>query len=318
VEGSIAGGNLVVYTVDEDLTTTHLNGGVPGTQEDQNSLWRYDINGGPLPSTVTPIKIAEPLIPVANNDMARGADGKFYLMQVRFGVNNSPTLFVVSPDGSTLLYNSLEDTRTMKGDPTFARDILQYAMGVAVSPDQNWLALMLNGSDVAVIPLVDGIPDLANRMVINSAEPNINSGRDIAFDAAGNIHYVSSGQGRYRVLAPGGETTTTLSWNGTDFDFTLSTGGGPGEDDADFDGDGDVDGADFLTWQRGVGMPGDQPDGDANGDNVIDGADLDVWELQFGQGAAAPVAGAVPEPGTCGLALLAGSACLLTALRRRR
>ena len=47
------------------------------------------------------------------------------------------------------------------------------------------------------------------------------SGRDIAFDAAGNIHYVSSGQGLYRVLAPGGFTQATTSWNGTSYNFAV-------------------------------------------------------------------------------------------------
>ena len=86
-------------------------------------------------------------------------------------------------------------------------------------------------------------------------------------------------------------------------------------EDADFDGDGDVDGADFLTWQRGVGTAGDQPDGDANDDNAIDGADLDIWEDQFGP---APPVAAIPEPQTWVLASLAAIAAFLAALPRRR
>jgi hypothetical protein len=43
------------------------------------------------------------------------------------------------------------------------------------------------------------------------------------------------------------------------------------DEDADFDADGDVDGADFLTWQRGVGVGGvTHSMGDANGDAVVD------------------------------------------------
>jgi hypothetical protein len=144
-----------------------------------------------------------------------------------------------------------------------------------------------------------------------------NSGRDIAFDAAGNIHYVSSGQSRYRVISPGGNTVATTSFNGTVYDFEIETVGGPGEDDADFDGDGDVDGADFLTWQRGLGA-GDQPAGDANGDDVVDGDDLDIWRTQFGPGAATPAAGAVPEPSTWALAALACAACIAAAAPQRR
>jgi hypothetical protein len=91
---------------------------------------------------------------------------------------------------------------------------------MAVSEDQKWMALMLNNSDVAVVPLVAGLPDLANRMVVDTGT-NVNSGRDIAFDIAGNIHYVSSGQTLYRVLSPGGATLAVTAWNGTSYTFTM-------------------------------------------------------------------------------------------------
>jgi autotransporter-associated beta strand protein len=67
---------------------------------------------------------------------------------------------------------------------------------------------------------------------------------------------------------------------------------------ADFNGDGLVDGADFLSWQRGaeVAEPG-LADGDANGDGVVDGADLAVWSQQFGASqSVASAAAVVPEP----------------------
>ena len=71
-------------------------------------------------------------------------------------------------------------------------------------------------------------------------------------------------------------------------------------EDADFDSDGDVDGADFLTWQRGFGMTGaSQADGDANNDTNVDGTDFGIWEDQFGTGGSGGLAGsAVPEPST--------------------
>ncbi|MBA3483968.1 MAG: lamin tail domain-containing protein [Pirellulales bacterium] len=74
---------------------------------------------------------------------------------------------------------------------------------------------------------------------------------------------------------------------------------------ADFDGDGDVDGSDFLTWQRGLGVSsGATPDqGDANNDGGIDGADLQLWKDQFTQ-PAAPTA-SVPEPAVLPLLICA-------------
>jgi hypothetical protein len=87
--------------------------------------------------------------------------------------------------------------------------------------------------------------------------------------------------------------------------------------DADFDADGDVDGADFLTWQRGIGGPATLANGNANGDGAVDGADLAIWRTQFGPGApAASAIGAVPEPATAALAAAAMLAGVATIRRR--
>jgi hypothetical protein len=78
---------------------------------------------------------------------------------------------------------------------------------------------------------------------------------------------------------------------------------------ADFDGDGVVTASDFLTWQRGLGLPSPTPsDGDANGDGAVDGRDLDAWRTQFGStgGSVRASSLAVPEPNlltTCASAL---------------
>ncbi|MCC6492611.1 MAG: hypothetical protein IT424_06290 [Pirellulales bacterium] len=66
---------------------------------------------------------------------------------------------------------------------------------------------------------------------------------------------------------------------------------------ADFDEDGDVDGADFLTWQRGLDAAATHAGGDADGNGGVDGVDLAAWKFQFGaSGAGAPAQIAVPEP----------------------
>ena len=71
---------------------------------------------------------------------------------------------------------------------------------------------------------------------------------------------------------------------------------------ADFNADGLVDGADFLTWQRGIGaVDAALIDGDANGDRVVDAIDLAVWSEQFGVSATPPVQ-AVPEPAAATIA----------------
>jgi hypothetical protein len=89
---------------------------------------------------------------------------------------------------------------------------------------------------------------------------------------------------------------------------------------ADFDEDGDVDGADFLTWQRGVGIDdgsANLEDGDATGEGNVDGADLVEWKAQFGP-TATVVAGPVPEPSSIGLAALAAAGVFAARRRQRR
>jgi hypothetical protein len=86
--------------------------------------------------------------------------------------------------------------------------------------------------------------------------------------------------------------------------------------DADFDADADVDGADYLAWQRGLGLSGtaSHSDGDANGDFNVDAADLGFWRQQFGDAGAIGAAGSVPEPTTTTLT----TSLAILAIRRRR
>lgn len=96
---------------------------------------------------------------------------------------------------------------------------------------------------------------------------------------------------------------------------------------ADFDGDLDVDGADFLTWQRGLGTSAGalQTQGDANHDHAVTESDIDVWRSQFGSNVAtlpgvnstARLASA-PEPGALGLVGLAVGQILAIARQRLR
>jgi alpha-amylase len=90
----------------------------------------------------------------------------------------------------------------------------------------------------------------------------------------------------------------------------------------DFDLDGDVDGRDFLTWQRNLGLASgvryDLGDADLNG--VINGNDLSVWQAAYRN--ASPVANAavsvaVPEPNTSALVILAGTSLMGRFFTRR-
>lgn len=97
-------------------------------------------------------------------------------------------------------------------------------------------------------------------------------------------------------LDPGGFGAAgqyTVRWN----ELSLITVAGlPG----DFNNDSRVDGADFLIWQRG-GSPA-----------PLSAEDLNAWKTGFGSPAA--TVGAVPEPSTVALLILAGTGIF----RRRR
>src|SRR4051794_26078483 len=242
VTGSLTTNNLVVYTLDEDLTTAQVTGNPSDSTTDKFSVWKYDIGGGPLTWSTMPTKVVDHLAPTGGNtftDMDRGADGKFYLSVNPNAANPSPTRLIVTDPAGAKIFDSLTASQALGA----ASDIIANLNQIAISPDQKWLAGMLNFSDVLVLPLVNGIPDLAHRLVVDAG--NVNSGRDITFDAADNIHLVSSGQQLYRVLSPGGHTITTLSWDGTSYSFNLQNIVALA---GDFDNNGVVDARDYVTW----------------------------------------------------------------------
>jgi hypothetical protein len=80
--------------------------------------------------------------------------------------------------------------------------------------------------------------------------------------------------------------------------------GGTGGRAGDFDLDGDVDGGDFLVWQRGLGTQ-------------FDAGDLADWRMNYGTGGANASAGAVPEPMSQGLIVVASLALGLARRKRK-
>lgn len=109
-------------------------------------------------------------------------------------------------------------------------------------------------------------------------------------------------------------STQGASFTGIDIGF----GSAVVVENADFDDNDIVDGADLLRLQRnlGLGSGATLGQGDANGDGAVNAADLAIFETQFGTpGGAAPAIGAIPEPSTVCLGLVATLA--LGRLRRR-
>jgi hypothetical protein len=113
-------------------------------------------------------------------------------------------------------------------------------------------------------------------------------------------------------VGPSGRVLASGSWDAWTFTSPIvldafpsnPTAAEPPRSGADFDADGNVDGADFLHWQRGLGISsGAMPaQGDADGDGAVTVADLAAWRDSFRAAPAISIATAsttrIPEPAT--------------------
>lgn len=230
VTGSLATSDLTVYAIDEDLQPDK----VTTTATVRNSIWRWDIGPGPLPATsVTPVLFASvgPGTPTFNgiggssqlSDFTIGPGGIIYHTQRRANNASTDGIVVRSADGTTRLWDSLAATRTLLGNSS-ASDLFSESQAVDVSPagpQARFMAVMKQNTNSVTFFALDpatGIPDITNRILL-AVSPTTGIGRDISFDAAGNLYSVSSGQGLLRIYSPGGTTVATTSSDGT---FTIT------------------------------------------------------------------------------------------------
>jgi hypothetical protein len=122
--------------------------------------------------------------------------------------------------------------------------------------------------------------------------------QDFLFDDAGDWPAAADGGGSsLEIIDPLGDPSSGLNWRASFY-----AGGSPGAEGlppvgtpGDFDDNDNVDGADFLTWQRGLGTTGSatRADGDADGDHDVDSIDLSLWNSNFGPASSSAAASAV-------------------------
>jgi len=221
--GSLTNGTLVVYAIDSDIGYDG-GGGALGA----NHIVKWEIGAGPLPVdiAVTNVDNATLLPDVGVTvDLDRGPDGKFYTMQNR-SVGSEGGIFVVDPavDGGPFypvsdgLWDEVFDSRAatigVLNGGAQTNDLLRISRAVKISPDGQLMAIIRDDNQIWVINLVSGIPDLTTARLI-ATSPATSIGRDICFDAAGNIYTVSSGQALLRVYSPGYKTVAQTSSQGT-------------------------------------------------------------------------------------------------------
>ena len=221
VTGSLAGGNLTVWTGDEDLQTDR-DAAMYNVGTECNSLWRYDIGSGSLPyNDFFTNKVVTPSIPYQTTGggqvlgLARGSNGYFYYLDSRSaGAQNLLQVLGGGTNNADVLYTSLQASL----DLGFTYDILSNSVSCAVSPDQKYIATIRNVGIVVLIPLTDGIPDLAARTEFSMGATS--GARDIAFDAANNLYVTCSSTERLRVYSLGQSGKATTGSDGT-FSFEI-------------------------------------------------------------------------------------------------
>jgi hypothetical protein len=234
------GANRVLYTSDEDYQTDPAT----GAATEWNSIWRYDIGNGPLPWSNAPNRkiMTTFLATFAGQNQKVEVVGNYLYANQRRANFPQHDVYVVD-------LNNLQDPATFTGTTPwghvwasqdasladgYSNDLLRDTMTTAVSPDGKWFAAINAGAgnaittpdgvtyqnaanDIIVCPLTNGIPHLAARQVFKPGGPAL--GRDIAFDAAHNIYFVSSGLAVAQSLDLGESTEATTGSDGT---FTLS------------------------------------------------------------------------------------------------
>lgn len=228
--GSMAGGNLKLYTLDEDY-----QGNCSSTfPSPKNSIWRYDIDSGPLTNQGCGTLVGTPSpgwTTTGTEDFTIGTNGYVYAIQNRSVPNIEPGLYVLQLSDGANVYNSRDGYRALTGINT-DNDILSSIQSIAISGDNKWLAINTiaissnavapaTGSDCWIIPLTNGIPDLAGRLLLDSGA--VSQGRQVEFDIANNLYTVSSGDAILRVFSPGGFTVTTSGSDGSFNAFTAPT-----------------------------------------------------------------------------------------------
>ncbi|RYD38307.1 MAG: hypothetical protein EOP86_01180 [Verrucomicrobiaceae bacterium] len=225
--GSEQGGDLKLWVVDEDLQDDPTS----ATPTMINSIWAWDTAGAPLPIETPPLRFN-----IDNNiginfatqtaDLAQGPDGTFYKTQRRAAGNESG-VFALDADGNTL--SSVPPSE--EGEPVFgSKGAFQIYSGVSPAADpfletrgcdvsaDGWLALIRSDNAIHLVKVDAGVIDFDSHILLHT-KPTTIIGRDIAFDAAGNLYTISSGQSLLRVFSPGGHTRATTSSSGA---FTIT------------------------------------------------------------------------------------------------
>ncbi|HEV2329029.1 MAG TPA: immunoglobulin domain-containing protein [Verrucomicrobiae bacterium] len=138
-----------------------------------------------------------------------GKDGKIICGFGRHNLSN-PEVQILSPDGSTYLWDSWHDTGGGSDPWIGVNGNSELYCGIRVSPDGRFLASVDLQNGILVANLTNGLPDDASLFGILNA-PSVGNSRGMDWDAADNVYVCSSGQGLLRSYSLGLTTTCITS-----------------------------------------------------------------------------------------------------------
>lgn len=236
--GSIATSNLEIWTFDPELGAPSTNCVLGIGNEGQtvagnfNQMYRYDIGAGPLPWHHGPNQGVNAGLPgfqdSQTGSVSLGPDMGSNFVYVQFYranlsdpcvqvFTNVPTTtniigtnVVVTPGQYNLVYSSMVNSQGQEVLTGGTADVMESAYAqLRVSPDGQYLASIGIDNNIWVASLTNGIPD--NSSIIEIGGLTTGNARGLAFDAADNIYFCSSGLGLMRGYSLGFTATTVYA-----------------------------------------------------------------------------------------------------------
>jgi len=257
--GTLANGNLVLYTFDYTMptpaTVTSAFGGLKGaiginsayyntayktsiitTTGEWENVCRYTLNGTAPASALPDLTINYGSLGLLVNDGLPGdmdvnpTNGYIYTTSERAGAGSAPYLNVFSANGATNLYCSAAsatvDNILTLHNGSDGSDGDSASCLVRISPDGKYLALSWYYGPMSVFTLTNGIPDLSTYTFIDP-ELGVTAPRGIDWDMADNIYNLNSGEGILYIYDLGNTEVCTTSNDITSVNGSWSLTGPP-------------------------------------------------------------------------------------------
>lgn len=225
VEGT--GASTTLYTWDEDLP---LPGASTTTEPGLRNIYKYAVGTGPFPWTAAPTTQISELdftsyiyydaafgifVNDSNAGLKRDSSGNWYVSNYRAGVG-MPTLLKISPDGKTLLWDSLNaGNGGNTSDPLIAD-----RGGIAIDEVRNRIYVGISGVGFKYIPfnpLPTGTGALdAATVSVTVTEGGFTSGSAVVgldVDGAGNVYFASTTREYLYIYSPPGANSYTTDTN---------------------------------------------------------------------------------------------------------